>query len=205
MSTFATETENLSYALGMNMAHYLSSQPVPVDPAVVLRAIAETLADKAQMTNDEYAAAMQTLQSKMREAGEAELAKLKKVNAEEAAKFLLENSGKDGVVTTASGLQYQILESGSGAKPTATSKVKVNYTGSLLNGMVFDTTVNRGPAEFGVNQVIPGWQEGLQLMNVGSKFKFFIPPALGYGERGAGQRIQPNSLLIFEVELLAVL
>ncbi len=205
MSTFATETENLSYALGMNMAHYLSSQPVPVDPSVVLRAIAETLANKAQLTNDEYASAMQTLQNKMREAGEAELARLKKVNAEAAAKFLLENSAKDGVVSTASGLQYQILEAGSGAKPAATSKVKVNYTGTLLDGMVFDTTVNRGPAEFGVNQVIPGWQEGLQLMSVGSKFKFFIPPALGYGERGAGQRIQPNSLLIFEVELLEIL
>jgi FKBP-type peptidyl-prolyl cis-trans isomerase len=205
MSTFATETENLSYALGMNMAHYLSSQPVPVDPSVVLRAIAETLANKAQLTNDEYASAMQTLQNKMREAGEAELARLKKVNAEAAAKFLLENSAKDGVVSTASGLQYQIIEAGSGAKPAATSKVKVNYTGTLLDGMVFDTTVNRGPAEFGVNQVIPGWQEGLQLMSVGSKFKFFIPPALGYGERGAGQRIQPNSLLIFEVELLEIL
>lgn len=204
MSTFPTETENLSYALGMNMAHYLKSQPVPVDPSVVLRGIAETLADKPQLTNDEYAAAMQTMQSKMKAAGEAELARLKKVNAEEAAKFLLENSGREGVQTTASGLQYQVIEAGSGAKPTAASKVKVNYTGTLLNGMVFDTTVNRGPAEFGVNQVIAGWQEGLQLMSVGSKFKFFIPPALGYGEHGAGQRIQPNSLLIFEVELLEI-
>ncbi len=205
MSTFKTETETLSYAMGMNMAHYLSSQPVPVDPALVLRGIAETLAGKSQLPNEEYAAAMQKLQDRMRAAGEAEIARLKKENSDAAEKFLAENAKLPGVVTTASGLQYQVISEGGGKRPSRESKVRVNYTGTLLNGRVFDTTTNRGAAEFGVNQVIPGWTEGLQLMTAGSKYKFFIPPALGYGERGAGQQIQPNSLLIFEVELLEVL
>ena len=112
---------------------------------------------------------------------------------------------KEGVITTESGLQYKVEKEGTGAKPTATDKVKVHYTGTLLDGTKFDSSVDRGePAEFGVGQVIKGWTEGLQIMPVGSKYIFWIPAELAYGERGAGQDIKPNSVLKFEVELLDI-
>ncbi|MGJ8692583.1 MAG: FKBP-type peptidyl-prolyl cis-trans isomerase [Thalassotalea sp.] len=122
-----------------------------------------------------------------------------------AKDFLDKNKAVSGVVETASGLQYQVLQQGEGTKqPSSHSKVKVHYHGSLLDGTVFDSSVERGaPISFGLNQVIRGWTEGLQLMSVGDKFKFFIPPALGYGNSAAG-KIAPGSLLIFEVELLAI-
>ena len=117
-------------------------------------------------------------------------------------KFLEENKTKEGVKVTESGLQYIVLKEGTGAKPTAESKVKVHYHGTLIDGTVFDSSVDRGePAEFGVNQVIKGWTEGLQLMSVGSKYKFFIPQDLAYGARQAGEKIKPYSTLVFEVEL----
>ena len=112
---------------------------------------------------------------------------------------------KEGVITTESGLQYKVEKEGTGAKPTATDKVKVHYTGTLLDGTKFDSSVDRGePAEFGVGQVIKGWTEGLQIMPVGSKYILWIPAELAYGERGAGQDIKPNSVLKFEVELLDI-
>lgn len=126
-------------------------------------------------------------------------------NKEEGEKFLAENKTKEGVITTESGLQYKVETEGKGAKPTETDRVKVHYTGTLLDGTKFDSSVDRGePAEFLVNQVIPGWTEGLQIMPVGSKYIFWIPAELAYGERGAGQDIKPNSVLKFEVELLDI-
>jgi len=205
MSAFKNETESMSYAMGMNMAQYLANQPVPLDPSMVLRGLAEMLANKPALKPQEYQENMQKLQQIMQKAGQEEVTRLAKQNAEAGEKFLADNAKVDGVVTLPSGLQYQVLAEGSGAKPTADDKVKVHYTGTLLDGNVFDSSVQRGqPVEFGVTQVIPGWIEGLQLMNVGSKYKFFIPSGLAYGERGAGQHIQPNSTLIFEVELLDI-
>ena len=126
-------------------------------------------------------------------------------NKEAGEKFLAENKTKQGVMTTESGLQYQVITEGTGAKPTETDKVKVHYTGTLLDGTKFDSSLDRGePAEFGVNQVIKGWTEGLQIMPVGSKYIFWIPSELAYGERGAGRDIKPNSVLKFEVELLEI-
>lgn len=123
----------------------------------------------------------------------------------EGEKFLEENKKRKGVVTLPSGLQYEILKQGSGPKPTATDKVKTHYHGTLIDGTVFDSSVERNdPATFGVNQVIKGWTEALQLMPVGSKWKLFIPYNLAYGERGAGGKIGPYSALIFEVELLSI-
>ncbi|NOU52547.1 FKBP-type peptidyl-prolyl cis-trans isomerase [Pseudoalteromonas sp. JBTF-M23] len=126
-------------------------------------------------------------------------------NRKAAQEFLAQNATKEGIQTTASGLQYEVLQSGSGeVHPTETSKVKVHYHGTLLDGAVFDSSVLRdSPISFGLNQVIPGWTEGVQLMKVGDKFRFFIDPDLGYGDRAAG-KIEPGSLLIFEVELLAI-
>ena len=145
--------------------------------------------------------AQQYLQTYFVEAQAREAKKTK----EEGDKFLAENKTKEGVITTESGLQYKVEKEGTGAKPTATDKVKVHYTGTLLDGTKFDSSVDRGePAEFGVGQVIKGWTEGLQIMPVGSKYIFWIPAELAYGERGAGQDIKPNSVLKFEVELLDI-
>lgn len=126
-------------------------------------------------------------------------------NKKAGEEFLAINRQKAGVTELPSGLQYQVLRKGEGPVPTASDKVKVHYTGSLINGQVFDSSVERGtPAEFGVTQVIPGWVEALQLMPAGSKWRLFIPSALAYGEQGAGQSIEPNSTLIFDVELLDI-
>ena len=127
------------------------------------------------------------------------------INKTAGEEFLHINKGRAGVVELPSGLQYQVLKQGNGAKPSATDKVKCHYHGTLINGTVFDSSVQRGqPAVFGVNQVIPGWVEALQLMPVGSKWRLFIPSNLAYGEHGAGEMIEPNSTLIFDVELLDI-
>ena len=127
------------------------------------------------------------------------------LNKKAGEEFLTINKGKAGVVTLPSGLQYQVLQNGEGAKPTASDKVKCHYHGTLINGTVFDSSVQRGqPAVFGVSQVIPGWGEALQLISVGSKCRLFIPSELAYGEQGAGDVIEPNSTLIFDVELLEI-
>lgn len=127
------------------------------------------------------------------------------VNLKAGEEFLAINKNRPGVVTLPSGLQYEILKEGNGSKPKATDQVKCHYHGTLIDGTVFDSSVERGqPATFGVNQVIPGWVEALQLMPVGSKWKLFIPSNLAYGKAGAGQSIEPNSTLIFEVEILDI-
>jgi len=138
-------------------------------------------------------------------------AKLQSENLEEADAFLVENGKKEGVEITASGLQYEVMTEGTGEVPTPTSKVKVNYHGTFIDGSVFDSSIDRGePVEFPLNGVIPGWTEGVQLMKVGAKYRFAIPPVLGYGEqgqpnRGGGYAIEPNTLLIFEIELLEIM
>ena len=125
---------------------------------------------------------------------------------EEGARFLAENAKKEGVVTLPSGLQYQVLREGNGKKPKATDQVRCHYEGTLINGTVFDSSYKRGePAVFGLNQVIKGWTEGVQLMQEGAKYRFFIPYNLAYGERGAGQQIPPFAALIFDVELIEVM
>ncbi|MDY3068517.1 MAG: FKBP-type peptidyl-prolyl cis-trans isomerase [Parabacteroides sp.] len=127
------------------------------------------------------------------------------INKKAGEEFLNINRHKAGVVELPSGLQYQVLQKGNGEKPKATDKVKCHYHGTLINGTVFDSSIERGqPAVFGVNQVIPGWVEALQLMEVGSKWRLFIPSNLAYGEHGAGEMIEPNSTLIFDVELLDI-
>jgi len=132
-------------------------------------------------------------------------AKSAEENKAEGTAFLAENAQKKGIVTTASGLQYEVLKPGDGAKPTATSQVTVHYKGTTLGGNEFDSSYKRGmPATFPLNRVIPGWTEGLQLMQEGAKYRFYIPADLAYGERGAGRDIGPNATLIFDVELLKV-
>ncbi len=142
---------------------------------------------------------------KLREKQTALRDKQAKDNLKKAEEFMAENKDKEGIVTTESGLQYQVIKEGEGNKPNPTDKVTVHYRGTLLDGTEFDSSHKRGkPATFPVNGVIKGWQEALVLMTPGSKYKLFIPPEIGYGERGSGQRIPPNSVLIFDIELLKV-
>ncbi len=201
-----TEIEKTSYSLGINIGQSLRQIPMELDAEAVVQAVKDVLTGgKIALSQEEYAATMQAFQAKM-QAAEQEAAQAAAGNntaAQEA--FLAENKGKDGVVTTDSGLQYTVMTEGEGPKPTKDNTVRVHYTGTLLDGTVFDSSVQRGePAEFGVGQVISGWTEALQLMNVGSKYKLFIPSELAYGARGAGQAIGPNAMLIFEVELLDI-
>jgi FKBP-type peptidyl-prolyl cis-trans isomerase FklB len=149
-------------------------------------------------------AVIQANQQQSRADRQKEQTELAEKNLEEANAWLKENAGKKGIVSTKSGLQYQVLEEGTGERPTESSRVRVHYEGRLTDGTVFDSSKDRGPAEFGLNQVIAGWTEGLQLMKEGGKARLFIPPDLGYGPGGT-RGIPPNAVLVFDVELLKIL
>ncbi|MDD2436793.1 MAG: FKBP-type peptidyl-prolyl cis-trans isomerase [Massilibacteroides sp.] len=199
-----TAVDSASYAIGVNTgANYKENlKTLPGGEANVDALIAGFVqAIKGDSTKMSMTEAQAYLQTYFVEASAKESSKTK----EEGKAFLAENKTKEGVITTESGLQYKVVVEGTGAKPAATDRVKVHYTGTLLNGTKFDSSLDRGePSEFGVSQVIPGWMEGLQIMPVGSKYIFWIPSDLAYGERGAGQDIKPNSTLKFEVELLDI-
>ena len=206
MSAFDSDEKNISYALGMNMCEYISHLPLKIDVETFSKAFADFHKEgKFQFDNDEYRKYMTMFQQQAQEAGKAAIAEMAAKNIEIEKKFLAENGAKENVKSTDSGLQYEVITEGKGAKPGKTGMVKVHYTGSRLNGQIFDSSVQRGePAQFGVHQVIPGWTEALQMMSVGSKYKLYIPARLAYGENGAGDRIPPNATLIFEVELLDI-
>ena len=196
--------DKASYIIGFNLGSNLKKQEIPVSADLIVKGLRDGLAGaQGLLTDEEIQAAMTEFQQKMMAQQQAKMAAVGEKNKKEADEFLAANKTKQGVVTTASGLQYQVLQEGTGATPKATDQVTVHYKGTLLDGTVFDSSYERNePATFTVNQVIPGWVEALQLMKVGSKTKLFIPPALGYGEAGAGQQIGPNALLVFEVELI---
>lgn len=200
--------DKVSYALGLGIGRQLTdmgAKDLNIDDFA--QAIKDVLSGSEVKLSDSEA---QTIvraffdeQEKKQRAAAAERFKENKTKGEE---YLKANAAKDGVVTLPSGLQYQILTPGNGRQPKATDKVRCHYEGMLVDGTVFDSSVQRGdPAVFGLNQVIAGWTEGVQLMKEGAKYRFFIPYNLGYGERGAGQSIPPYSALIFDVELIDVL
>lgn len=195
-----TEMEKVSYSLGVSVANSVKAQGLQsIDAKAVGKAFEDVFEGKELVISEEEANVI--LQEYFQKLANKALEE----NQAAGKEFLLENAKRDGVVTTTSGLQYEVLAQGSGASPKATDEVTVHYHGTLTDGRVFDSSVERGqPATFPVNGVIPGWIEALQLMNVGSKYKLFIPSDLAYGERGAGQMIGPNSTLIFEVELISI-
>ncbi len=195
------QTDSVSYALGHSVGTNLKGQFPDVDPQIIAQALAEAFEGKENKIFENAQAADNYIRTYMRVASE------KKANENQAkgVAFLAENAKKSGVMTTASGLQYEVIKEGAGEKPVAESMVKVHYHGTTIEGEVFDSSVDRGePAQFPLNGVIKGWTEGLQLMTVGSKYKFYIPSELAYGPRGAGAKIGPNSALVFEVELLEI-
>ena len=198
----------MSYAIGTSegkrLKQGIAQNHIDVDTAILLRAIKDVLSDgKALLSDQEVQATLTALQVDLRKKQELQAQQLAETNKKEGEAFLAANKTKEGVITLPSGLQYKILQEGTGPKPAAGDMVTVNYRGTLLNGTEFDSSYNRGqPAIFGVSQVVKGWSEALQLMPVGSKWQLFIPPELAYGPPGS-RGIAPNSTLIFEVELLS--
>ena len=204
---FPTFKERTSYALGMNLGTQLHAQAVEVDPELLLKGLKDALSGgKTQMTEEEVRSCFTELQSVLSKKQQEKAAAAGAANKKEGEDFLAANKSKEGVVTLPSGLQYKILTAGSGPKPAVTDSVVCNYKGSLINGTEFDSSYKRGqPATFPLGGVIKGWTEALQLMPTGSKWQLFIPGDLAYGERGEPRAgIGPNSVLIFEVELMSI-
>lgn len=204
-----SENDSLSYAFGVNIYTSLKADSINLDPMILAKAMLEAKDGKASMddmASRNFIMSYFNKRDQEKQAKQAELNAAKfKSNQASGDSFLQKNKENPGIVVTASGLQYKVIKMGTGAKPAETDQVKVNYTGTFINGTKFDSSVDRGePAQFQVNGVIRGWVEGLQLMPVGSKFMFYIPESLAYGVTGAGEVIQPYATLIFEVELLEI-
>jgi len=205
--TLETQKEKVSYAVGINLGRGIHKEAVDVDPEVLARGLRDGLTDaKSQMTDEEVQATLTELQKQVTAHQQEVRQQAIEKNKKAGEAFLAANKEKPGVVTLPSGLQYKILQPGTGPKPTASDSVVCNYRGTLVDGTEFDSSFKRGqPATFPVGQVIKGWTEALQLMPVGSKWQLFIPPDLAYGERGTnGGPIGPNETLIFEVELVSI-
>lgn len=199
--------DKLSYALGLGIGQQLAQMGAnSLNIEDFATAIKDVIAgNELAVSHREAQTIVQDFFKKQEEKLNAEREEKGKAAKEEGEKFLAENAKKEGVVTLPSGLQYMVLKEGNGNKPKATDKVKCHYEGFLIDGTVFDSSVQRGePAVFGLQQVIAGWTEGLQLMQEGAKYRFFIPYMLAYGAGGAGASIPPYAALIFDVELIAV-
>ncbi len=193
--------DKVSYSIGLNIGFNLKKQNVSINPDTFVLGLKDALAGKPQMTDEQVKETMTAFEKEMIDKQKAAGVK----NGADGEKFLAENKKKEGVKTTASGLQYKVVKEGSGAQPKEKDTVMANYRGTLIDGTEFDSSYTRGqPATFPVSGVIKGWTEALQMMKVGSKYQLFIPAKLAYGERAIGPDIGPNSTLIFEVELLDV-
>lgn len=195
----------LSYALGTDIGNNLKRQEIDVDPKSLAAGLGDALAGKSALTPDQVREVMGEFRNQMMAKAQAQQAEQGKKNLEAGKAFLEANAKKDGVKTTESGLQYKVVKAGTGKSPTPTDTVTVHYHGTLPDGTVFDSSVDRGePATFPVNGVIAGWTEALQKMKVGDKWQLVIPANLAYGERSPGGAIGPNSTLVFDVELLGI-
>jgi len=203
---FTTLEQKAAYAIGVYTARNIAEIGIQLDTALIMKGMTDGFAGKdTAITDEEMQQALMAMNRIAQQKEEAKMAAAAETNVGEGADYLTTNAKREGVTTTASGLQYEVLAKGDGPTPKASDTVKVHYTGKLLDGKVFDSSHKRGqPATFPVNRVIAGWTEALQLMSVGDKWLLTIPPNLAYGERGAGGDIGPNATLIFEVELLGI-
>ena len=197
--------QRVSYALGTDIGSSMKRQELDLDPKALAVGIIDAFAGKSAMTEAEMKDVLNQLRTEMMAKAEAKAKSAGADNQKLGDAFLAANAKKDGVKTTASGLQYKVNKSGTGRTPKNSDTVKVHYHGTLIDGTVFDSSVDRGePISFPVNGVIPGWTEALQLMKEGDKWQLYIPAKLAYGEQSPGGKIGPNSTLIFDVELLAI-
>lgn len=196
-----TQEQKVSYALGANIGENFKTTGIELIYDTFLQGVQDGMNGTNKLSQNEMQAIFNQLNEELQKRQQAEV----EVEKAKGRAFLAENGKKEGVITTSSGLQYKVITMGTGAKPTATDKVRVHYHGTTLDGEVFDSSVQRGETiAFPLNQVIKGWTEGLQLMPIGSKFIFYIPSDLAYGDRGAGPSIKPGATLIFEVELFEI-
>ncbi len=202
-----TTSEKVSYGMGLVMGERMSNDLPDLHMQQFIQGFEHGQSgeeDAKRLSREEIQTALVAYQKDMQAQQEQQYEELAQKNLEAGETFLAENAKRDGVETTESGLQYEVIEEGSGEKPTASDRVRVHYTGELINGEVFDSSRDRGePTTFGVGQVIPGWIEGLQLMSEGARYKLYIPADLAYGPTG-NQAIAPNETLIFDVELLKI-
>ncbi|MGQ0544730.1 MAG: FKBP-type peptidyl-prolyl cis-trans isomerase [Betaproteobacteria bacterium] len=201
-----TDAQKFGYAIGVDIGKSLKPVKDEVDIASLVKGVEETVAGKEPRLDDETREKVkQEITRKLQQKQMDERLAKAKTAKEAGEQFLAQNGQREGVKTTASGLQYEVVAEGKGAAPKASDKVTVHYKGTLIDGTEFDSSYSRGqPVTFPLANVIPGWTEGLQLLKVGGKAKLYIPPQLGYGERGAGAKIGPNETLVFEVELLGI-
>lgn len=204
--SLATEEQRLSYGVALGLGRNMVRDGMMVDVDAFAAGLEDAVSGAPQrLTDEEIQAEMVAWQQRANAEAQAQASATAEANASQAAAFLSENGARDGVVTTDTGLQYEVIEAGEGAMPGPGDSVQVHYRGTLIDGTEFDSSYARGePVTFGVGQVIAGWTEALQLMPVGSKYKLFIPSDLAYGAGGAGDRIGPNAALVFEVELLGI-
>jgi len=202
-----TTEEKVSYGMGLVMGERMTNDLPDLQMEQFLQGIEHGHSgdeEVQRLNREEIREALMAYQQQLQEEQQGQQNELAQKNREAGEAFLAENAEREGVQTTESGLQYEVIEEGDGDSPEATDQVKVHYTGELINGEVFDSSRERGqPVTFGLNQVIPGWTEGLQLMNEGARYKLYIPSDLAYGQ-GGNQAIGPNATLVFDVELLAV-
>jgi len=202
----ASYEEKISYSMGFEVGNYFKAAGGDIQKEFLIHGIEDAYnGTEPQLTKEEMAAVQKEFAEKLKALQTAKIEKMKADNLSAGQTFLAENKKKEGVVVTESGLQYEIIKEGTGEKAKPTDKVKVEYVGTLIDGTEFDSTAKHGePAEFQVDQVIKGWGEALQLMNVGMKIHLVIPSELAYGETGAAPRIEPNSVLVFDVELVSI-
>jgi len=206
-ANLTTKADSTSYAIGVNIGSSFKTQELDIDMNAFSAGLLDAMNEDTsavKLTEAELEGVFARLQEEMYEKQMAKMAEMQQENLTAGDAFFAENATKDGVMTTASGLQYKVITEGNGSKPSIDSEVVIHYRGRLLDGTEFDNSYNRGePATRRVNEFIDGFMEGLQLMSVGSKYEFYIPSSLAYGEQG-NQVIPPNSALIFEIELIAI-